>query len=250
MDPCSFFGRGSPQQFAAIDDEEAAGHVAAGVAGEVEGKGADFFGAAPAAHGDAGGDFAFEFGAFADPAFVGIGEEGAGGDGVDGDAVHGPVGGDGFGEHGQGTFGGLVAAAAHGLAGPEGVDGGDVDDATPFARDHRAADAFGEDEGLGEIEIEDALPVFEREILGGCVDATAADVVDEDVDGRVIAQEDIAEAFGFLGFGEIGLNGSDMQILAAKLLAGGVQLRCIRTGDDDLGSGFTEGARHFQAEAA
>ena len=69
--------RKSPQKLATINDKHTARHVAAGLAGEVEGQRADLFGTAPTAHGDAGGDLAFKLGLLLDPAFVGVGQKGA-----------------------------------------------------------------------------------------------------------------------------------------------------------------------------
>jgi hypothetical protein len=58
------------------------------------------------------------------------------------------------------------------------------------------------------------------------------------------------KTLGLLGLREIGLNRGDVQILAAQLLAGLVQMIGVRTGNDDLGARLTERTRHLQTKPA
>ncbi len=83
---------------------------------------------------------------------------------------------------------------------------GDVDDLAVAARDHVAGCELGELEGTGEVDLEDTVPVFERDLFrSGAV--YGAGVVDEDVDAAQGGDDLGEEMFGSVGGGEIGLEG-------------------------------------------
>ncbi len=128
----------------------------------------------------------------------------AGGDGVDLDALGGPLVGERLGELGDATFGGRVGGNAD--ASLEAEEGGYVYDLAVASGDHVAGGQLRELEGAGEVDLEDALPVFEGYLLGGgAVDG--ASVVDEDVDAAEGGDDLIEEVLGAAGAGEVGLEG-------------------------------------------
>ena len=128
----------------------------------------------------------------------------AGSDGVDLDAPGGPLVGKGLGELGDASFGGRVGGNAD--ASLEAEERGDVDDLAVASGDHVAGGQLRELEGAGEVDLEDALPVFESYLFGGGA-MDGAGVVDEDVDAAEGGDDLTEEVLGAAGAGEVGLEG-------------------------------------------
>src|SRR4051812_10114998 len=72
-----------PQRISPIDHQRRSRHVAAGVAGKVDGEGAEVFGGAEISHGDLLQEGFGHFGMDLAPPLVGLGHEAAREDGVD-----------------------------------------------------------------------------------------------------------------------------------------------------------------------
>src|SRR5208282_1759171 len=107
------------------------------------------------------------------------GAEESGGDGVDENPLAGPFDGEGSSKRDHSCLAGGVGG--HLAERDEGVERGDVDDASVLALEHVFAEDLAGAEGSGEIGVEDALPlVFGKIKRGSAFDLARA--IDEDID--------------------------------------------------------------------
>src|SRR5439155_13840260 len=117
-----------------------------------------------------------------------IGEREAGGDGIDADTVGPELEGELARQRDDPALGGGVGAAAR-LREPAAGDGGDVDDLAAFLPLHHRHDRMAEEEGAGEVEVQELLPFLEGELVErrgrARDDRAAAHAIDEDVDVAV-----------------------------------------------------------------
>jgi hypothetical protein len=137
--------------------------------------------------------------AVGDERFVHVGEDVARADGVGLDVVARPLGGHRLRQQLDAALGGGVRRDRR----PRGGAGerADVDDlAAAAARDHASRGFAADEEGGGEVGVEHALPVGEREFEHRLA-VLDAGVVDEDVDGHAVAVEAFERARhrGFVG---------------------------------------------------
>ena len=119
-------------------------------------------------------------------------------------------------------IGGLVRRGA------QTVDGGEVDDASPPAFVHLRQHRLREHERRLEHESVDQLPVLERKFRDR-VDPLDAGVVDEDVDVEIGALQ------------RRGVRQVDGPRFAADVVGNGLRRVRVDVGDDDGGSGLSEG---------
>lgn len=223
-----------------------AGDVAAGFGGEEDYGSVEVVRLAGAFYGDAVDEVVDPFLAFVHH-FILVGAKPAGGEAVDGDAVAAPVVGEGHGELADASSAGTVGAEA-GVSGDAG-DGADIDDASVALLDHAAGEMLGDEEAAAEVGVEDEVPVVPGDVEGGLADV-ASGVVDEDVD---LGDEGV----GFGGHGLDTLLAADVELKRDGLAAEcfdfgdeGGQVGAFAGGDDEVGTGFGEGAAKVLAEAA
>lgn len=144
-----------PDRVTAVDEAVVAGHEARTVGGEVDGEVVEVVnGTETLLRGlvdpDAllsveGGDT------------VERGVHVAGADGVDADLVTGPLSGEGLGELDDAGLGGVVARLLLRVVDDGARHGGDVDDrAAGLGLDHLLADGLGDEEGTGDVDVDEA----------------------------------------------------------------------------------------------
>src|SRR5690606_34761827 len=97
----------------------------------------------------------------------------------------------------------FVAAAPHLGSGNDAVDRRNVDHPAPPPLQHRTADHLGADERLGQVQVDDLLPLVQRHFFGGEVNTPAAYVVDQDINRAEVAQHLFAEGDGTFGRGQV-----------------------------------------------
>ncbi len=171
--------RGLAGEPAAIDIDGGAGHIVGGGGGEEDADAFKVVWGAPAAGGNAVEDGLVALGVGADGGGV-VGGDIAGGDGIDADAVFGEFVGHQHGEALDAAFGGGVTG--HEDAALEAEHGGHVNDfaALPLGN-HLTCGGLGEEEGRGEIDGEDVVPILGG-VLGEGLSANDAGVVHEDIE--------------------------------------------------------------------
>ena len=132
------------------------------------------------------------------------GAEVARSDGVDLNAFGSPLVGESFGELGDAAFAGCIGGNAD--ASLKAEERCDVDDFAAAAGNHVTSGELRKLKGAGEIDLEDAIPIFESDVFGGgAVDG--AGVVDEDVDATECGDDLVEEMLGSTGIREISLEG-------------------------------------------
>lgn len=96
-------------------------------------------------------------------------------DGVDANAVAGPLGGEGLGELHDAGFGGVVARLLLWVVDDRTGHGGDVDDgAASLQFDHLLAHGLGDEEGAGDVDVDEAAELLVVVGLGLDVGAVCA----------------------------------------------------------------------------
>ena len=132
----------------------------------------------------------------------------------------GPVGGRGAGEVDDRGLGGFIMAPANPAVGDETADRGDIDDPPLPAREHRAADHLRANEAMREIEIDVALPGCEVGVLDRDIDIAAADIVDENIDGRRFGEHAPAQILACRGLSDVGGEGPGLALAFAHFIGG------------------------------
>src|SRR6185437_6295757 len=74
--------------------------------------------------------------------------------------------------------------------------GADVDDGSAARLKHAGQDVLGAEEGADEVDVEDAMPVFELELVRGSFVGDAGDV-EQDVDGAEAVGAGLDQGFDF-----------------------------------------------------
>lgn len=111
---------------------------------------------------------------------------------------------------------------------------------------HFTADQFGAEKN-GEIQVDDALPVFEGLFFNGEIDELTADVVDEDVDGAMSGERLAAGGFAFCGVPDVGGDRNGVTTQCTDLVCGAMEAVKIASGEDDVGPCLGEGEGHLAA---
>ena len=102
---------------------------------------------------------------------------------------------------------------------------------------------------MREIGVDEALPGRKVGFLDGDVDIAAADIVDENVDGRPLGEGFRAKLLAGRWVGDIGCEGPDFSIAFAHFVGGSRKRVRIARDKHHIGAGFCGGKRNRAAEA-
>ena len=229
----------------AVYGEDGSRDVIAGGGAEEESGSGEILGLAPTGSGDA-----FEYLAVSSlvrlEGFGVGGAEVAGCNGVDLNTFGCPLVGKGFGELGDASFAGGVSGDAD--ASLEAEKRRDVDDLAVAARNHVASGELRELERASEVDLEDAVPVFESDFFGSST-VDGAGVVDEDIDAAQRSDGLMEEVFGSVDVREIRLEGVGFAACGVDGRGGVIGGAAVAMAGN-RGSGLCQRNRDGSAEAA
>src|SRR5271165_2268877 len=232
-------------QEASVDDENLSGDKGGRVGGEIDGCADDLLGLPEAAHGSAHEQFLAAWGVVEQIGIEG-GAEDSGGDGVNQHPPAGPLDGKRAGERGDGGLAGGVGGDL--TERNEGIERGDVDDASVLALKHVLAEDLAGAQGSGEIGIEDAQPfVFGEGERGRALDLSGT--VDQDVGLAKVSEGLVEEILERGAVGDIGGNAESATAFCFDFDCGAFYLLGAAGGGYDVGSGFGEPERDGATDA-